>query len=79
MELGATKWLVGSGKCFKKMYLATLSLSCCMPGLHCTMLDFVVAHGLSSCGVWASSSMAVGSYFPDQGLNQRLLHCKVNS
>ena len=26
-----------------------------------------------------SGSMAVGSQFPDQGLNPRLLHCKVNS
>ena len=51
-----------------------------------------MVHGLSSCGPWASESMAqylqlmglvalchVGSSFPNQGLNLRSLLWKVDS
>ena len=44
----------------------------------CAKTSGVVAHGLNSCGAGLSCSAACG-IFPDQGLNQSLLHWQANS
>ena len=67
------------------MYLAMSGLSCSTWDLCYVVQDLLLWSTDSSCGAWAlgvrglSCLRHVKSWFPNQGSNQHLLHCKANS